>query len=68
MGPGSGGYDTAMTEDRIVRRAADLLPEEQVVGSDDPEAQATAILAESDRREADPEPREQRTSEESAAP
>jgi hypothetical protein len=43
-----------MTDDRIEQRAASLLPEEQVVGSADPEAQAEAILAESDEREADP--------------
>lgn len=29
-----------------------LLPEEEAVGSDDPEAQARAILAESDERQA----------------
>ena len=39
--------------DRIEQRAADLLPEERSVGSADPEAQAAAILAESDEREAD---------------
>jgi hypothetical protein len=44
-----------MTDDRIGRRAADLLPEEQVTGSADPRAQAEAILAESDERTADPE-------------
>lgn len=38
-----------MTDDRIARRA-NLLPEEEAVGSDDPEAQAEAILAESDER------------------
>jgi hypothetical protein len=45
-----------MTEepyDRVGHRAADLLPEERVTGSDDPEAQAEAILADSDEREAD---------------
>lgn len=40
-----------MSADRIEHRAADLLPEEQVAGSDDPRAQAEAILAESDERE-----------------
>jgi hypothetical protein len=44
-----------MTDDRTVRRAADLLPEERAAGSADPEAQAEAILEESDEREADPE-------------
>ncbi|MEQ4305146.1 hypothetical protein ABNF97_27830 [Plantactinospora sp. B6F1] len=38
--------------DRVENRAAHLLPEEQSVGSDDPEAQAEAVLAESDGREA----------------
>ncbi len=42
-----------MSDDRIDRRAADLLPEEQVTGSADPQAQAAAILADSDEREAD---------------
>jgi hypothetical protein len=41
-------------EDRIERRA-DLLPEEQVAGSDDAEAQAQAILEESDERTDHPE-------------
>ncbi|MEU4625227.1 hypothetical protein AB0G04_35295 [Actinoplanes sp. NPDC023801] len=42
-----------MTDDRTARRAADLLPEERAVGSADPEAQAEAILADSDEREDD---------------
>jgi hypothetical protein len=43
-----------MTDDRTDQRAADLLPEERSAGgSDDPRAQAAAILAESDEREAD---------------
>jgi hypothetical protein len=41
-------------DDRIETRA-ELLPEEQEAGSDDPEAQAAAILAESDERTEDPE-------------
>jgi hypothetical protein len=44
-----------MTDDRIEQRAAELLPEELAAGSADPEAQAAAILAESDEREADPQ-------------
>ena len=44
-----------MTDDRIDQRAADLLPEERAAGSDDPRAQAEAILAESDEREDDAE-------------
>jgi hypothetical protein len=41
-------------QDRIDRRAG-LLDEERAAGSDDPGAQAEAILAESDERTADPE-------------
>ncbi|MEU8185161.1 hypothetical protein AB0B85_13900 [Micromonospora sp. NPDC049044] len=40
-------------QDRVESRAHHLLPEEAAVGSDDPEAQAEAILTESDIREAD---------------
>ncbi|MEU5906090.1 hypothetical protein [Micromonospora sp. NPDC047527] len=39
-------------QERVESRAH-LLPEEAAVGSDDPEAQADAILTESDIREAD---------------
>ncbi|WP_328343610.1 hypothetical protein [Micromonospora sp. NBC_00421] len=39
-------------QERVESRAH-LLPEEAAVGSDDPQAQAEAILAESDLREAD---------------
>ena len=39
---------------RIDERAG-LLPEEQAVGSDDPQAQAEVILADSDARTEDPE-------------
>jgi hypothetical protein len=43
-----------MSDDRTDQRAADLLPEERSAGgSSDPRAQAEAILAESDEREAD---------------
>ncbi|MEV1286460.1 hypothetical protein [Micromonospora sp. NPDC049679] len=41
-------------QDRTQSRARHLLPEERAVGSDDPQAQAEAILADSDNREADP--------------
>ncbi|MEV0895770.1 hypothetical protein [Actinoplanes sp. NPDC049802] len=44
-----------MTDERIGRRAANLLPEETTTGSADPRAQAEAVLAESDEREDDPE-------------
>ncbi|MFY1671169.1 hypothetical protein ACN27G_14525 [Plantactinospora sp. WMMB334] len=50
MGDESGMSDG--TGDRVENRAAHLLPEERSAGSDDPEAQAEAVLAESDRREA----------------
>jgi hypothetical protein len=38
--------------DRVQNRADALLPEEVAVGSDDPEAQAEQILADSDARTA----------------
>lgn len=41
-------------DDRIAERAQ-LLPEEQAAGSDDPSAQAAAILADSDERTEHPE-------------
>ncbi|QIG43583.1 hypothetical protein G5V58_13175 [Nocardioides anomalus] len=41
------------TERERIDRRAELLPEEEAAGSDDPEAQAAAILAESDERVAD---------------
>ena len=41
-----------MSDERIDQRAAELLPEEMAAGSADPEAQAEAILEESDEREA----------------
>lgn len=39
--------------DREAARAGELLPEELAAGSDDPAAQARAILADSDQRSAD---------------
>ncbi|HWJ10050.1 MAG TPA: hypothetical protein VNS46_11770 [Nocardioides sp.] len=41
-------------DERIAERA-ELLPEEAAAGSDDPEAQAEAILEDSDERVEDPE-------------
>jgi len=38
-------------QERVAQRARDLLPEERAAGSDDPQAQAAAILADSDERE-----------------
>lgn len=49
-------------ERRVQERADALLPEEQVVGTDDAEAQARVILAESDARS------EERTDDEVGAP
>ncbi|MCW2853180.1 MAG: hypothetical protein JWM84_2844 [Nocardioides sp.] len=46
--------ESAADESRIDTRA-ELLPEEQEAGSDDPHAQAEAILAESDARTDAPE-------------
>lgn len=49
------GYHAGMSEpgsDRVQERAAHLLPEERVVGSDDPEKQAEQILNDSEAREA----------------
>jgi hypothetical protein len=42
-------------EHRVADRAGHLLPEEVAAGSANPEAQAEAILAESDERTAAPE-------------
>jgi hypothetical protein len=46
--------DQGPAKDRIDGRA-ELLPEETAAGSEDPEAQAGAILAESDERTEHPE-------------
>jgi hypothetical protein len=63
----------ASDQDRIESRAEHLLPEEESAGSDDPHAQAEALLAESDIREADPTAApdsflERRTSEQTVPP
>lgn len=62
--------DSEVNDERVAKRA-ELLPEERSGGSDDPEAQARAILADSDARtesrDAAPSSRvEHRTSEEIA--
>jgi hypothetical protein len=62
------GYLIFMNDPRAEERAADLLPEERAAGSADPQAQAEAILADSDDREFAPEPLENRTSEETVGP
>jgi hypothetical protein len=61
------------SDERVEQRAAELLPEERSVGSADPQAQADAILAESDEREADLDAApdsflEHRTAEQAAPP
>ena len=53
---------------RVTERADELLPEEQAAGSDDPKAQAEAILQESDERQDRREPLEERTSEDVTDP
>jgi len=60
-------------ENRVQGRADALLPEEREAGSDNPEAQAAAILAESDARTADlippgAKPVERRSSEDTVDP
>jgi hypothetical protein len=64
---------SSSSEKRVGQRAAELLPEERSTGSADPQAQADAILAESDEREADLEAApdsflEHRTAEQAAPP
>jgi hypothetical protein len=59
--------------DRVASRAANLLPEEDAAGSDDPQRQAEAILAESDERSEDRDAAphsfvEHRTSDEATPP
>ncbi|MFI5907287.1 hypothetical protein [Dactylosporangium sp. NPDC051541] len=61
-----------MIDDDRIRDRSDLLPEELAAGSDDPEAQAAAVLQDSDDREqyreTAPDLRiEHRTSDEAAA-
>lgn len=46
---------TPEDEERVAQRAEELWPEEAEAGSADPEAQAEAILEESDERVDDPE-------------
>jgi hypothetical protein len=53
---------------RVERRADGLLPEEQAAGSEDPQAQAAEILAESDERADAPRAVERRTSEDTVEP
>src|SRR5690242_18278533 len=60
------GYRPGMSEDPRVESRAELLPEEREAGSADPEAQAEAILRDSDEREAYQAPEEHRTSDETA--
>lgn len=48
------GRPDAEDADRVAKRAK-LLPEERAAESDDPEAQAAAVLADSDERTEDPQ-------------
>ena len=62
-----------MTDDRVSRRAAELTDDERRAGTDDAEAQAEQILAESDQRQNDRNAAptsfvEHRTSDEATAP
>ena len=52
--PADSSAATQVPEENVVSRA-ELLPEELAVGSDDPQAQAEAILLESERRIEDPD-------------
>jgi hypothetical protein len=47
---GAAAADQWAGDDRVDTRAAELLPEERAAGSADPDAQAEAILEESDER------------------
>lgn len=51
--------DDPIEQDSRVDERALLLPEERAAGSDDPKAQAAAILADSDLREDHPEQTQQ---------
>lgn len=51
----TGEQGATADRERVASRAEHLLPEERATGSDDPRAQAEAILAESDEREDDPQ-------------
>ena len=53
--PDDPAIDHAIDGGDRVHERADLLPEELAVGSDDPDAQAEAILEESERRTEQPE-------------
>ncbi len=55
-------------EEDVEARAEDLLPEERAAGSDNPIAQAGAILEESEVRTLDPIAEEHRTSEDTVDP
>ena len=46
---------TERPDDERVAERSGLLPEEEAAGSDDPQRQAEVILADSDRRTAEPE-------------
>ncbi len=60
--------EAPLPEATVAARAEDLLPEEQAAGSDNPIAQAEAILDESEARTLDPVAEEHRTSEDTVDP
>lgn len=66
MEPRNDRNDSA--DDARADSRAELLPEEQAAGSDDPHAQAEAILAESDERTDDPEGTQHESSQTPDAP
>jgi hypothetical protein len=68
MPAGLGKEERMQFDPRVARRAGELTPEEQAAGSDDREAQADEILAESDERTDAPRAEERRTSEETVEP
>ena len=65
--------DVSTASDQVTTRADELLPEEKVAGSDDPAAQAAAILEDSEERTFDRDAApgsyvESRTSEDATPP
>ena len=69
----SASEDRAAEDRRVAERAQHLLPEEVIAGSDDPEAQARAVLDDSEARSleatvASSEAVEHRTSDETVPP
>jgi hypothetical protein len=53
--PEQTSHDESATDEARIASRAELLPEEEAAGSDEPERQAAEILHESDERTAHPE-------------